>query len=615
MFDFWDYAVFILMLTISAGIGMYYGCTGGKQSTTKEFLMADRNMGVLPVSLSMLASFMSGITVLGAPAEVYVFGSQYWMIWIGYVIMIPVCAYLFLPVFYNLQLTSVFEYIEMRYDRGLRLIVSVLYVIQMVMYMSIVLYVPALALTLLTGFNVWATVCVTGFVCIFYTTLGGMKAVMWTDVFQVGIMFLGLFAVIIQGCIDHGGFGNIWQKFADGERVVFFNTDPDPRVRYTIWGVSIGGAFAWLSTYGVNQATVQRALCTRSLRKGQLALWWNLPGLTALLTVCTMCGFVMYAEYGDCDPLTRPEGRIRKDQILALYVRDRLNYPCVPGLFTAAVFSGALSSISSGLNALSAVVLQDIARAFCCPKISDSTATKLSKGLAVAFGILIILLSYIASKLGGVLRAAAGLFGMISGPMLGLFILAMTNPWSNRIGAYAGLLVGLIGTLWLGGGAFTYMPRGPTPPVSLDGCYNNSLKTSMYRDNFTDVTSLYGDNITDATSVYLNYSTTTAVALRPQDRAGYLEFYETSYLWYSLFGAVVVNVVGWLVSALTCAADPKKVDPRLLTPVVESFCCCLPVCVRRALQCNIDRTPVRIVFVTLHSYITLLNPVFTCIIY
>ena len=109
MFDYWDYAVFILMLTISAGIGLYYGCTGGRQSTTKEFLMADRNMGVLPVSLSMLASFMSGITVLGAPAEVYVFGCQYWMIWIGYVIMIPVCAYLFLPVFYNLQLTSVFE--------------------------------------------------------------------------------------------------------------------------------------------------------------------------------------------------------------------------------------------------------------------------------------------------------------------------------------------------------------------------------------------------------------------------------------------------------------------------------------------------------------------------
>ncbi|KAI0242896.1 Sodium-dependent multivitamin transporter, partial [Lamellibrachia satsuma] len=109
MFTGWDYAVFVLVLAVPAWIGLYYGCTGGKQNTTKEFLMADRNMGVLPVSLSLLATFVSAITVLGTPAEMYVFGTQYWMIWIGYVIMIPLTAYFFLPVFYNLKLTSVFE--------------------------------------------------------------------------------------------------------------------------------------------------------------------------------------------------------------------------------------------------------------------------------------------------------------------------------------------------------------------------------------------------------------------------------------------------------------------------------------------------------------------------
>ncbi|KAI0212781.1 Sodium-dependent multivitamin transporter [Lamellibrachia satsuma] len=296
----------------------------------------------------------------------------------------------------------------------------------------------------------------------------------------------------------------------------------------------------------------------------------------ALKTVCALCGFVLYAEYHDCDPLTRPNERINRDQILALYVRDHLNYPCVPGLFTASVFSGALSSISSGLNALSAVVLQDMFRAFCFPKMSDSTATKLSKGLAVGFGVLTILLTYVASQLGGILPAAAGLFGMISGPMLGLFTLALANPWSNTKGAYAGFIVGLIATLWLGMGAFIYRPSVYRPPVSLDGCSNAN-------HSFTDVTSMY-----------LNYSTTTAAVSRPvpEDRAGYLSFYETSYLWYGLFAVLVVNIVGTVVSALTGAADPKKVDPRLLTPLVESFCCCLPAKFRRAIQCNTDRTQV-----------------------
>ena len=109
MFTAWDYAAFAAMLLISIGIGLYFGCTGGRQSTTREYMLADRSMGLLPVSLSQLSSFMSAITVLGVPAEIYVFGSQYWMLWVAYAIAMPTAAYVFIPVFYNLQLTSVFE--------------------------------------------------------------------------------------------------------------------------------------------------------------------------------------------------------------------------------------------------------------------------------------------------------------------------------------------------------------------------------------------------------------------------------------------------------------------------------------------------------------------------
>ena len=108
-FDLWDYVVLTLILLISASIGIYYGCTGGKQKTTGEFLMADRQMTVLPVTLSLLASFMSAIMLLGTPAEIYTFGTQYCTILSGYLIMIPVTAHLFLPIFFKLRLTSVFE--------------------------------------------------------------------------------------------------------------------------------------------------------------------------------------------------------------------------------------------------------------------------------------------------------------------------------------------------------------------------------------------------------------------------------------------------------------------------------------------------------------------------
>lgn len=108
-FTLWDYVVFAGLLAISSAIGLYYGCTGSKQSTTKEFLMAGRSMGVFPVALSLLASFMSAITLLGTPAEIAVYGTQYWMIWVSYLFVIPLANYLFISVFYQLQLTSVFE--------------------------------------------------------------------------------------------------------------------------------------------------------------------------------------------------------------------------------------------------------------------------------------------------------------------------------------------------------------------------------------------------------------------------------------------------------------------------------------------------------------------------
>ena len=104
-----DYVVFVLVLVISAAIGLFYGFRGGGQKTTKDFLMGGRSMSVLPVSLSLLASFMSAITLLGTPAEIYAYGTQYWLIWVGYCIMIPLVCLVFVPVFYQIGITSVFE--------------------------------------------------------------------------------------------------------------------------------------------------------------------------------------------------------------------------------------------------------------------------------------------------------------------------------------------------------------------------------------------------------------------------------------------------------------------------------------------------------------------------
>jgi len=108
-FVIWDYVVFAIILAIASVIGLYYGCTGNKQSSTTEFLMAGRSMSLFPVALSLLASFMSAILLLGTPAEMVIYGTQYWIICISFFLVIPLAAYIFIPIFYRLQVTSVFE--------------------------------------------------------------------------------------------------------------------------------------------------------------------------------------------------------------------------------------------------------------------------------------------------------------------------------------------------------------------------------------------------------------------------------------------------------------------------------------------------------------------------
>lgn len=171
--------------------------------------MANNNANMVAVAFSLMATFMSSITLLGVSSENYTFGTQFVVINLSYGIFTPVAAYLYLPVFYKLQTTSAYEvsydkpffflirikcshtfflffqYLERRFGTTTRLAASLAFSLQMILYMGIVVYAPALALEAVTGINQVGAILVIGIVCTFYATMGGMKAVLMTDVFQV----------------------------------------------------------------------------------------------------------------------------------------------------------------------------------------------------------------------------------------------------------------------------------------------------------------------------------------------------------------------------------------------------------------------------------------------
>ncbi|GAU89243.1 hypothetical protein RvY_01815 [Ramazzottius varieornatus] len=558
VFSWADYVVLALMLAISAGIGIFHGCTGGKQRTAGEFLLGDRNLHIFPVAMSLLSGFLSSVTLLGIPSETYMNGMGYWLICLSFCIAIPMVIFVYMPIFYNLRCISVFEYLEKRFSRPLRIYALNMFVLNMIIYLAVVLYGPSTALSAVTQIPEWACILIVGSICTFYTSIGGVKAVIWTDTFQLTLMFGGAITVLAVAIYHVGGLDTVVDlgqrsgRFDD-----LYNFSVDPKSRHTVWSVIIGGVFFWLSIYGVNQSQVQRYLSLPTLRQAQLCLWTGLPGFIAMITITSWTGLAFYGYFRYCDPLW--QGLISfPDQILPLFTMETLGHlPGLPGLVVIGVFSGSLSTISSGVNSLAANFLED-----CCrllkPDLSVDAQAKLSRAAAVGFGLCCIGLAFVVSMLGGVIEFAYALFGMISGPLLGLFASGIFFPWTNSKGAAVGFTVGLTMTLWVGIGAKLAGPMYPQPvrgrTVDPVGC--PSLRVRGDYPMIKDVV---------------------------QNNAEILDLYEMSYLWYGPLGCATTVLIASLVSLCTGRTHGEDVDPRLCYPLFANLAFCLPERIRRKL--------------------------------
>jgi Na+/proline symporter len=140
-----DYVVFAITVITSIAIGLFFS-RRRRETTTDDYLMAGRSMRSIPIALSLVASFLSAVSILGLPTEVYYYGAQYWMIVFSTIIVVPLVVIVYLPIFYQLKLTSVYEYLQRRFSVTVRLIASVIFIAQTILYSAVVIYAPAIAL-------------------------------------------------------------------------------------------------------------------------------------------------------------------------------------------------------------------------------------------------------------------------------------------------------------------------------------------------------------------------------------------------------------------------------------------------------------------------------------
>ncbi|KAK8387781.1 hypothetical protein O3P69_018334 [Scylla paramamosain] len=566
-----DYVVFVFMLLASVGIGVFSAIKNRGRESTHNFLLGGREMSPYPVAISLLGGIFSAISILGNPTEVYYFGAQVVTSLVGIFPAIIVVHQVILPIFYNLRLVSVNEYIELRYNTTtLRKLATVCHLITKLFYMGICLYAPSLALSTVTGLSTWASMLTMGFICTFYITIGGVKAVVYTDVLQTLLMFFGVLVVVVVCCFN-AGLDNLWTTSLQDGRLHVLDMNTSPYVRHTFWSTSVLGFYITVSILGLNQGCYQRFASLGSLQMAKRLAIFFVVGMFVLWGLFYFSGVVAYGIYHDCDPLI--SGRIEKpDQILPYLVMDKLAYiKGLPGLFVAAVYGGMLSSLSTCGNSIACLIWQDFLHPLpYFARLSSTASTTICKLLSAFAGLSGIFLGMLAGKLGNVFYVSKSISGAIMGPLVGIFVAGIFTPWANTKSVVGGFLTALIYNIWIVVGKFRYGRGSPKRlPLSTEGCPENlllqlanaTLTTTSLPDVLLDSdvfpedahnTTLYGGEMIDATE---------------EEKT----LYDVSYCYSGITGVIITVAVGSLMSLCTGPLRPGTVDASLVSPCCARF--------------------------------------------
>jgi sodium-coupled monocarboxylate transporter 8/12 len=438
-----DYTVFGVYLAASVGVGLL-SARGSK--SLGDYFLAGRGMNSVLVAMSILAALFSGISYLAGPADVYKNGFAFAYIVLAFFIATPFTTLWMLPKFYQSRFYTAYQFLEERFARPVRLMASGLFIFRVALWLAAATYAPALALEKVTGFPLAWTIILTGTLTTLYTALGGMKAVIWTDVMQLIVLFGGqlLIVWVALGKVP-GGLGGMWDTVvADGRMDLSLSFSMSERAN--LGAVLLAGAFLHLVQMATDQVSVQRYLSAGSLAEAKRSLWIKLWFILPVLVLFYGTGLVLYAFYKTHgDPLAA--GLIeREDQILPYFVVTQLPAG-LPGLLIAAIYAASMSTISAGLNSLASATVVDFQRKLERPA-TQSVAQ--ARWITTGYGVLVMALAFAVSSMpGNLVESVNTVIGLVGGPLLGLFFLGMFTQRADTRGALIGTFTGFAALLLL----------------------------------------------------------------------------------------------------------------------------------------------------------------------
>jgi solute:Na+ symporter, SSS family len=419
-----DIIVMVVYLIVIAGFGIWIA---GRQANTKDYFLGDRNLPWWAVCLSVVATESSALTVISVPAVAYLGSFTYLQLAIGYLIGRILVAFILLPRYFRGNLTTAYTFLGQRFGSGMQEATGATFLITRLLADGVRLFATAIPIkVILDGYGIdasyWQVILVVAAVTILYTYIGGIRSVVWVDVVQMGLYFVGGFIAIafLLGELPSGFLG----QAAEEGKTQFFDFATNPLTNpYSFVTAVVGGAFLAMASHGADQLIVQRLMACRSVVDSQKAVIGSAIIVGIQFFVFLLVGLFLWGYYGGQDP--QALGLTREDEIFPLFIIEGLPAG-LSGLLLVGIVAAAMSTLSSSLNSLSSSTMIDLYERFTGREPSDAQGLRLARLFTLVWGLIFaVFANLFESADNPVVELGLGIAGLTYGALLGAFLLGL----------------------------------------------------------------------------------------------------------------------------------------------------------------------------------------------
>ena len=446
--DLTDWSIIGLYLFLLIGMSIF---VGRAQSGQDDYYVGGRDLPWWAVGISTMATQTSAVSFISIPAFVAL-KPQGGLTWIQYELAVPLAmvatSVLLLPLFRKLQLISVYEYLELRFGPGMRTLLSAIFLFSRAFGTAVGLYASAIVLAVVMQIPIWSTILLMGAFTVVYDAIGGMKAVVYSDVIQSLILFVGIFVCVYFAVADLGGIGPALALLPE-ERLntLDLSTGLGDGSHAPFWGFLVGAFFLYVAYYGTDQSQVQRELSARTIEDTRKSLFLNGYIRFPLAMLYLGLGLALGAFYLTSVDFQNEVPLDLMDFLVPVFVLQYLPSG-IRGLLVAALLAASMSSLDSALNSLSAATMRDFVerrRSF-----SDKTSLWLGRLATLIWGIVITGFAFAVGGIADTVIESINKVGStVYGPILAAFLIGILCKRATTVAVFAGVLAGVGLNLYL----------------------------------------------------------------------------------------------------------------------------------------------------------------------